>query len=1131
MDFSSLLRRKPTAVTYGKRSRGANGSADSFPATERPNVVARCSSGSSDEDDQPAGPSDTPRGLTHAEDGALSPCRPLKQSPRDRMPTQPIADTISPSTQPPPRTLNGASTRSPTATSSASITPTAHIPASLSTPSIFPNARTPATALGSTSSLPPRPHRAASPSATKSNHASSSKLPLRRSASSSPRKVTPSALSPSKRAAPSRTPSRPAQDLSGLFDSIEPTLPRSTRPFARSESQPTAQLHRDVNDTLLDTAPAFANSPLASPTLPSSKLAEEELLSPGTLTSPSKRPRMADRMAPRAARSTKSKADEVAESLFNSSKGSLRRTETAPSAVSEATSIGLFASDGDRAASIKAKQDDAASGRQSDAGSTPIDAASQADSQSQEGMSSAMSAPRLAGIKQTSAANARRTYGLQRSFLADQAEENLLFDPSSKSNGASRSIEDEIQAELKGNGTSTSSNHTSRPSPSVASRLADSATAAPRESYAELLKKWGEGADDIEWDESQDPTLNLKSITSLRSTGELRRFNDDLEYLFSGLDPSQALSIRRSSAVELVRLLCGKPDIDSLNDAAGHDDNDAEEEEKEEEEAEEAEDPLVSAQSAEFLRKLKASDLIARLLDLFRGAEAGEGVDGVLDAAVAVYIAKLLKSPSSAEPLTRERCCELFTTLREVLLRADRSERQSRKDGFALLRLHELKQHKIASKSDRRTLGELRAIARISKLFVAGAQSWTLRNLVLAACCSLIALPRRILSDAAIKDLLVDDDTADDGFHPSLFTTVLNVLVAEGAKAQQRLVDFSKGLQLVTPTAVEAVPDLETVDVCIRFLDKGMDILYLELDQAVPASNETLDALQNLISFAVQAAPFGSPPQDVPSQKLTAWSTRALQVLHALFKTLLDLSQVDANWSESLANSLPLGTLIIRAFLLSHRCATSHRQTSTSLNAGLFDDVQHLTLALLTNLLIKQQIKASNTLQSIQIDPSCWGRRTCTPISCNCTSRSPALATLARVLFETRNAAREHDDSNAAYLSNSIATALAQFAVGGKESLELCRRVLDEQRQEKGGSGLGGLRELVDAVEEFALVHQAALVAGQSEATREADGLDEEREEEAAVKQEGEGGQNAVAEEAGQLIKDLALRLRELAKQ
>ncbi|SAM83886.1 uncharacterized protein UBRO_06189 [Ustilago bromivora] len=1126
MDFSSLLRRKPTAVTYGKRSRGANGSADSFPATARPNVVARSSSGSSDEDDQAAGPSDTPRGLTHAEDGALSPCRPLKQSPRDRMPTQPIADTISPSTQPPPRTLNGASTRSPTRTSSASIARTAHNPASLSTPSIFPNVRTPATALGSTRSLPPRPPRAASPSATKGNHASSSKLPLRRSASSSPRKVAPSALSPSKRAARSRTPSRPAQDLSSLFDSIEPTLPRSPRPFARSESQPTAQLHRDDNDTLLDTAPAFANSPLVSPTLPSSKLAEEELLSPGTLTSPSKRPRMADRMAPRAARSTKSKAGEVAESLLNSRKGSLRRTETAPSALSEAASIGLFASDGDRAASIKAKEDDAASGRHSDVDSTRIDAASQADSQSQEGVSSAMSARRFAGIKQTSAANARRTYGLQRSFLADQAEENLLFDPASRSNGASRSIEDEIQAELKGNGTSTSNNHTTRPSPSIASRLADSATPAPRESYAELLKKWGEGADDIEWDESQDPTLNLKSITSLRSTGELRRFNDDLEYLFSGLDPSQALSIRRSSAVELVRLLCGKPDIDSLNDAAGHDDNDAEEEEEEEA----AEDPLVSAQSAEFLRKLKASDLIARLLDLFRGAEAGEGVDNVLDAAVAVYIAKLLKSPSSAEPLTRERCCELFTTLREVLLRADRSERQSRKDGFALLRLHELKQHKIASKSDRRTLGELRAIARISKLFVAGAQSWTLRNLVLAACCSLIALPRRILSDAAIKDLLVNDDTADDGSHPSLFTTVLNVLVAEGAKAQQRLIDFSKGLQLVTPTAVEAVPDLETVDVCIRFLDKGMDILYLELDQAVPASNETLDALQNLISFAVQAAPFGSPPQDVTSQKLTAWSTRALQVLHALFKTLLDLSQVDANWSESLANSLPLETSIIRAFLLSHRCATSHRQTSTSLKAGLFDDVQHLTLALLTRLLIKQQIKASNTLQSIQIDPSCWGRRTCTPISCNCTSRSPALATLARVFFETRNAAREQDDSNAAYLSNSIATALAQFAVGGKESLELCRRVLDEEREEKGGSGLGGLRELVDAVEEFALVHQAALVAGRSEATREADGLDEEREEEAAVK-EGEGGRNAVAEEAGQLIKDLALRLRELAKQ
>ncbi|KAJ1024727.1 hypothetical protein NDA16_002767 [Ustilago loliicola] len=374
---------------------------------------------------------------------------------------------------------------------------------------------------------------------------------------------------------------------------------------------------------------------------------------------------------------------------MNSRRGSLRRTETAPSAVSEGGSIGLFASDGDRTASIKANEEDAASARQSDA-------ASQADSQSQEGTSSSMSARRLAGIKQTSATNARRTYGLQRSFLADQAEENLLSDPvtapaaPSNSNRAPRNIEDEIEAELRGNGKGTTSSHTSRPSHSAASRLADSASAAPRESYAELLKKWGEGADDIEWDESQDPTLNLRSITSLRSTGELRRFNDDLEYLFSGLDPSQPLSIRRSSAVELVRLLCGKPDIGSLNDG-GDDGNEAEED---------IEDPLASAQSAEFLRKLKASDLIARLLDLFKGAEAGEGVDDVLDAAVAVYIAKLLKSPSSAEPLARERWSELFATLRELLLRAVRAQRQDRKDGFALLRLHELKQHKIASKSD-----------------------------------------------------------------------------------------------------------------------------------------------------------------------------------------------------------------------------------------------------------------------------------------------------------------------------------------------------------------------------------------------------------------------------------------------
>ena len=736
--------------------------------------------------------------------------------------------------------------------------------------------------------------------------------------------------------------------------------------------------------------------------------------------------------------------------------------------------------------------------------------------------------------------------------MADHAEETLLTESTAQppSSTAPRSIEDEIEAELR-RGSSTPASAL-QPALSDSVHLPESTPAAPRESYAELLKKWGEGADDIEWDESQDPTLNLKSITSLRSTGELRRFNDDLEYLFSGLGPSQNLSIRKSSAVELVRLLCGKPDVGSLDE--GEDD-----------EAGEVEDTLASAQSADFLRKLKASDLITRLFDLFKGAEAGEGVDDILDATVAMYVAKLLKIPSTAEPLTRERWSQLYDTLGELLARANRNSRHERKDGFALLRLHELKQHKIASKSDRKTLEELRAIARISKLFVTESKSWTLRNLALAASCSLIALPRRLLSETAINDLLVDASGTEH--RPSLFDAVLHVIVAEGDKAQQRLADFAKGLELVSPAAVEAIPDLDTVDVCIRFLDKGMDILYLELDQNVPASNETLEALQYLVSFAVQAAPFGtsSSSDSADSPQTSSSASRALQALHGLFKTLLDLSQVDANWSESLASSQHLQASVLRALLLSYRKAVQVRQLTAStdepkrsksrtqepehigiesaqkVDVTQFDDVVHLSLALLTNLLIKQLDKARDSLEAVQLEATCWGRRNCST-HCTCEDRLPALRLLARLFFETRVAAARQDDSNAAYLSNSIATALAQFAVGGPTRLASCRAALDAELPSSTSTGDSfnvikehGFQTLLDAVDEFAVVHEAALNAeriraAEAEEDTEADlqGVGDEKEEAEEAEELGNNS-NPMAVEAGQLIKDLALALRQMA--
>lgn len=47
------------------------------------------------------------------------------------------------------------------------------------------------------------------------------------------------------------------------------------------------------------------------------------------------------------------------------------------------------------------------------------------------------------------------------------------------------------------------------------------------------------------------PSSDVKSITELRNKGEIRRFNDEVGYLFEGLDPESSISVRRGRYVHL----------------------------------------------------------------------------------------------------------------------------------------------------------------------------------------------------------------------------------------------------------------------------------------------------------------------------------------------------------------------------------------------------------------------------------------------------------------------------------------------------------------------------------------------------------------------------------------------------
>jgi hypothetical protein len=201
-----------------------------------------------------------------------------------------------------------------------------------------------------------------------------------------------------------------------------------------------------------------------------------------------------------------------------------------------------------------------------------------------------------------------------------------------------------------------------------------------RESYAELKRRWGDEEEDEE-DESATQVspcslaanqparrscqadscsqLALKSVTNLRSTGDQRRFNDEFEYLISGLDAALSLSVRRNAALEVLRQVCGLTgDAEPSAEAAA-----------------------PTSSHTPFLRGLQATGGVARLWRILRAAQAGEGLDEALDAALALLLARVAQSQSMAEPLMRDEGADVWSVLASMM-QAAHLDAVSRCDGL-----------------------------------------------------------------------------------------------------------------------------------------------------------------------------------------------------------------------------------------------------------------------------------------------------------------------------------------------------------------------------------------------------------------------------------------------------------------
>lgn len=436
-----------------------------------------------------------------------------------------------------------------------------------------------------------------------------------------------------------------------------------------------------------------------------------------------------------------------------------------------------------------------------------------------------------------------------------------------------------------------------------------------RESYAEMRQKWvieeaGAGGS-LDVEAGAQPAL--KSLTSLRSVGSLKRFMDELDYTLAGLEPeTNSLSARQASSIEIARNLCGK--------LKGTEDREEQGTSVDADEAggEDSIDGTAVSDSTTFLVRLKAADAYGKVWTALRAAEAGNGKDEILDWALVIVLDRLIEPRIMGTSLFDTHASDIWAVLRTVLEKASEGARSKNEIEEAGQSAKSSKSKKVLRRLEvqRAALNDLSAQIGLIPVDALGQPSLLLAALSITdAVAQLPATaslePRKSILERPLTPHDLTDEAGNDTFAGKPPATIVGAVARELRRqagiAACKLVEHDAGADMLSSSpSGSSAPSMDVLGAIARLVER----LVGSLDEV--ATGGTTTALADdeckplLADYVVDAVRYLRAHTKYSSFSPSSSLNTTLQALATMgdwLKVLIALTQGNEAWCKAVSNS------------------------------------------------------------------------------------------------------------------------------------------------------------------------------------------------------------------------------------